>query len=88
MAYHRFLRHGLNYRTVPRVMAVLALMLLTPPAHGEGRMRIPNACREVADRGGLPLTLTPSQAKRAIAYLRIMSSQDPAVTRCRRALPR
>ena len=70
------------------VIAVIALTLLTLPSHSGERVPIPNACREVADRGGLPQTLTPSQAKRAIAYLAIMSSQDPAVTRCRRALPR
>jgi hypothetical protein len=63
-------------------------MLLTLPSHGEERVRIPNACREVADRAGLPLTLTPGQAKRAIAYLRIMNSHDPAVARCLLALPR
>jgi hypothetical protein len=81
------MRLGLKYRTVPRVLAVIALMLLMP-AYGEERVRIPNACREVADRAGLPLTLTLSQAKRAIAYLRIMNSQDPAVARCLLALPR
>ena len=63
-------------------------MLLTRPAYGEERVRIPNACREVADRAGLPLTLTLGQAKRAIAYLWVMNSQDPAVARCRLALPR
>jgi hypothetical protein len=79
---------GLKYQTVPRILAGTALMLLTLPTHGEERVRIPAACREVADRAGLPLTLTPSQAKRAIAYLRIMNGQDPAVARCLLALPR
>ena len=82
------MRPGLKYGTVRRILAGIALMLLTLPSHGEERVRIPNACREVADRAGLPLTLTPGQAKRAIAYLRIMNSQDPAVARCRLALPR
>ena len=70
------------------IIAAGALMLLTLPSYGGERVLIPNACREIADRGGLPPTLTPGQAKRAIAYLAIMSSRDPAVTRCRRALPR
>lgn len=82
------MRPWLKYRMVPRVLVGTALMLLTLPSHGEERVRIPAACREVADRAGLPLTLTPSQAKRAIAYLRIMNSQDPAVARCLLALPR
>ena len=82
------MRLGLQNRTVPRILAGTALMLLTLPSHGEERVRIPAACREVADRAGLPLTLTTSQAKRAIAYLRIMNSQDPAVARCLLALPR
>jgi hypothetical protein len=91
MAYRpsfEWMRLGAKYRTVPRVLAVIALMLLTLPSYGEERVRIPGACREVADRAGLPLTLSPGQAKRAIAYLRIMNSQDPAVARCRLALPR
>ena len=82
------MRSGLKYRAVPRILAVIALMLLTRPAYGEERVRIPDACREVADRAGLPLTLTLGEAKRAIAYLRIMNSQDPAVARCLLALPR
>ena len=49
-------------------------------------MRIPDGCRELADRAGLPLTLTRSEAARAIAYIRVMISQDPAVARCRLAL--
>ena len=82
------MRLGLQYRAVPRILAGTALMLLTLPSYGEERVRIPAACREVADRAGLPLTLTPSQARRAVAYLRIMNSQDPAVARCLLALPR
>ena len=80
------MRPGVKCRAVPRVLVVIALMLLTLPSHGEERVRIPDACREVADRAGLPLTLTLGEAKRAIAYLRIMNSQDPAVARCRLAL--
>jgi hypothetical protein len=64
----------------------MLLMLLTLPSHGAERVRIPDACRELADRAGLPLTLTPGEAKRAIPYLRVMNSQDPAVARCRLAL--
>ena len=82
------MRSRLKYRAVPRVLAVIPLILLTLPAHGEERVRIPAACREVADRAGLPLTLSPGEAKRAIAYLRVMNSQDPAVARCLLALPR
>jgi hypothetical protein len=80
------MRPGVKCRAVPRVLVVIALMLLTLPSHGEDRVRIPDGCREVADRAGLPLTLTLGEAKRAIAYLRIMNGQDPAVARCRLAL--
>lgn len=83
-----WMRLGLKYRSVPRILVGIALMLLTLPSHGEERVRIPHGCRELADRAGLPLTLTTGQAKRAIAYLRIMNSQDPAVARCLLALPR
>jgi hypothetical protein len=69
------------------VLAVIALVLLALPSHAEeDRVRIPAACRELADRAGLPLTLTYAEATRAIAYIRIMISQDPAVARCRLAL--
>jgi hypothetical protein len=72
---------------MPRVLAMIALMLLALPSHGEEkRVRIPNACRELADRAGLPLTLTAAEAKRAVAHLRVMNNQDPAVARCRLAL--
>ena len=60
-------------------------MLLDLPSRAEEqRERIPDGCRELANRAGLPLTLTHSEAVRAIAYLSIMSSGDPAVVRCRR----
>ena len=65
---------------------MMALILLASPSYGEERVRIPGACRELADRFGLPLTLTTAEAKRAVAYLRVMNSQDPAVERCRLAL--
>jgi hypothetical protein len=72
---------------MPALLAVIALVLLALPSRGEEeRVRIPDACREVADRAGLPLTLTHAEAARAIAYIRIMISQDPAVARCRQAL--
>lgn len=72
---------------MPAVLALIALVLLALPSRGEEeRVRIPDACREVADRAGLPLTLTHAQAARAVAYIRIMISQDPAVARCRLAL--
>lgn len=72
---------------MPAILAVIVLMLLAPPTRAdEERVRVPAACREIADRAGLPLTLTHSQATRAIAYIRIMISQDPAVLRCRMAL--
>ena len=71
-----------------QMIVATTLMLFPLPSSGVERVSIPSACREVADRGGLPQTLTPGQAKRAIAYLAIMSSQDPAVTRCRQALSR
>jgi len=70
-----------------RALAAIVLMLLSRPSiAAEQRERIPAACRELANRAGLPLTLTHSEAVRAIAYLRLMSAKDPAVLRCRRAM--
>ena len=72
-----------------RALAAIALVLLTLPSGAvEQRERIPDGCRELANRAGLPLTLTPAEATRAIAYLRLMSSRDPAVMRCRQAMLR
>jgi hypothetical protein len=59
------------------------LLALPSCAEEEQRERIPGGCREMADRVGLPLTLTHAEATRAIAYLSLMSSRDPAVLRCR-----
>ena len=68
-------------------LAAIALVLLfRPSGAAEQRERIPGACRELANRAGLPLMLTHSEAVRAIAYLRLMSSRDPAVLRCQRAM--
>ncbi len=62
-------------------------MLVALPSRAEERReRIPNGCRELADRAGLPLALTHAEAVRAIAYLSLMSSRDPAVLRCRAAM--
>jgi len=47
---------------------------------------VPAACRALAERAGIPLTLTHAEAARAIAYIRVMVSDDPAVARCRLAL--
>ena len=71
-------------------MAAIALALLALPSRAadEQRERIPAECRELADRVGLPLTLTHAEATRAIAYVRLMSGQDPAVLRCRAAILR
>jgi len=71
-------------------LAAIALVLLALPsrAEEEQRERIPGGCRELADRVGLPLTLTHTEAVRAIAYLSLMSSRDPAVVRCRLAILR
>ena len=67
--------------------AVIALVLLALPSRAEEeRVRIPSACRELANRAGLPQTLTHAEATRAIAYIRVLISQDPAVARCRLAL--
>ncbi len=80
---------SVKYLGMPAVFAVIAVALLAPPLHAdEERVRIPEGCREVADRAGLPLTLSHSEAARAIAYIRIMISDDPAVARCRLALRR
>ena len=68
-------------------VAVTALVLLALPGRAdEQRMAVPGACRELAVRAGLPLTLTHAEATRAVAYIRVMISQDPAVARCRLAL--
>lgn len=72
-----------------RTFAVVALVLLSlPSGAAEQRQRIPDGCRELATRAGLPLSLTHSEAVRAIAYLRLMSARDPAVIRCRLAMSR
>jgi hypothetical protein len=69
------------------VLAVIALLLIAVPSRAqEQRVRIPDGCRELANRAGLPLTLAPADAKRAISYIRVMISEDPAVARCRLAL--
>ena len=72
-----------------RALAAIALVLLTLPSGAvEQRERIPDGCRELANRAGLPLALTQAEATRAIAYLSLMSSRDPAVTRCRQSMLR
>ena len=76
-----------KYPGMPAVLAAIALVLLALPSRAEDeRVRIPDGCRELADRAGLPLTLTHAEATRAIAYIRVMLSRDAAVTRCRMAL--
>ena len=77
-----------KYLGMPAVLAAIALVLLLalPSRAEEERVRIPDGCRELADRAGLPLTLTHAEATRAIAYIRVMLSQDAAVARCRLAL--
>jgi hypothetical protein len=66
---------------------MIALVLLALPSRAdEQRVPIPDACRALAERAGLPMTLTPAEAARAVAYIRVMISHDPAVARCRLAL--
>jgi hypothetical protein len=70
-----------------RALAVIGLVLFGLPSRAEERrVRIPDACRDLADRAGLPLTLTPSEASRAVAYLSLMGSGDPSVQRCKQAI--
>lgn len=71
-------------------LVAITLMSLALPSRmvAEERERIPSGCRELADRAGLPLTLTHAEAVRAIAYLSLMSGRDPAVVRCRAAMLR
>jgi len=70
-----------------RILAAIALTLLSLSASAEEkRERIPDGCRELANRAGLPMTLTHAEALRAIAYLSIMSNRDSAVVRCRLAM--
>ena len=75
-----------KYLGMPAVLAVIALLLLASPSRAEDRVPVPAACRELAERAGIPLTLTSAEAERAIAYIRVMVSDDPAVARCRLAL--
>ena len=76
-----------KYLQMPTALAVIALMLLALPARGdEQRVSIPSACKELAVRAGLPLTLTHAEAARAVAYIRVLISSDPVVARCRLAL--
>ena len=76
-----------TYLGMPVLLAVIALVLIAVPSRAEeARVSIPAGCRELANRAGLPLTLSPSEAARAIAYIRVMISEDPAVARCRLAL--
>lgn len=76
-----------RYLGMPALLAAIALVLLTLPSQAEeARVRIPDGCRELADRAGLPLTLTHAEAARAIAYIRVMLNEDAAVARCRLAL--
>ena len=75
-------------KTLFLAASALALLALSARAAEEPRERIPAECRELADRVGLPLTLTHAEAVRAIAYVRLMNGQDPAVMRCRAAILR
>ena len=75
-----------KYLGMRAVLAVIAAMLLAPAARADERVPIPTACRELANRAGLPLTLSRDEAARAVAYIRVMISADPAVARCRLAL--
>ncbi len=75
-----------KYLGMPAVLAVITLLLLALPSRAEDRVSVPAACRALAEQAGLPLTLTHAEAARAVAYIRVMVSQDPAVARCRLAL--
>ena len=81
-------RWAAQARTLALAAAALALLVMPVHAAGEKRERIPAGCRELADRVGLPMTLTKAQAIRAIAYVRQMDSHDPAVRRCLVAIRR
>jgi hypothetical protein len=71
---------------MPAVFAAIALMLLALPLRADDRVPIPEGCRALAERAGIPLTLTHAEAARAIAYIRVLVSDDPEVARCRVAL--
>lgn len=79
---------GAEAKRVALVAIALVCLALSFRAAAEERERIPGGCRELADRAGLPLTLTHAEAVRAIAYLSLMSGRDPAVVRCRAAMLR
>jgi hypothetical protein len=80
-------RISVKHFGMPVAIAAIALVLLALPSRAEEvRIPIPAGCRELAERAGIPLALTRAEAARAIAYLRIYVSQDPAVARCRLAI--
>lgn len=79
-------RISVKHFGMPVAIAAIALVLLALPSRAEEeRVPIPAGCRELADRVGLPLTLTRTDATRAIAFLRVYVGHDPAVVRCRAA---
>ena len=71
---------------MPAALAAIALMILALPSRADDRVPIPEGCRALAERAGIPLTLTHAEAARAIAYIRVLVSDDPEVARCRLAL--
>jgi hypothetical protein len=71
---------------MPAAVAVVALLPLASVSRAEDRVPVPAACRELAERAGIPMTLTHDEAERAVAYIRVIVSQDPVVVRCRLAL--
>lgn len=67
-----------KYFEMPAALAVIALVLLALPSRGEEqrartpervdeRVRIPDGCRELADRAGLPPTPRPRELSRTSA---------------------
>lgn len=85
---HRRRTLGAEAKRIALVAITLMSLVLPSRVGAEERERIPSGCRELADRAGLPLTLTHAEAVRAIAYLSLMSGRDPAVVRCRAAMLR
>ena len=75
-----------NKLGTPAVVAAIVLLLVASPLRAEDRVPVPAACRALAVRAGIPLTLTHAEAARSVAYIRAVASQDPMVARCRRAL--
>ena len=76
-----------KYLGMPAVLAAICSDAARSSLAGGGsRAHSRQPAGQLAERAGIPLTLTHAEAARAIAYIRVMVSDDPEVARCRVAL--